>query len=280
MKSRIVTAFLIASAITRPAPADELLAKVTLEQLETAPMPEGVTIETKMMEGVPGATIRNTQAGAVSVQLVEVPLGIAKAMRYSYEAEVASDSLAGQAYLEMWMVVKGQAYFSRALNDTFSGSQTARMTATPFFLKADEPAEAARLGIRFEGPGTITIREMELWDRGTPNTFGLPPGMLGGIAGSAIGIFSGVWGGLAAYLIGRGRARGFVLGVTAAGAVAGAIMLSAGVAAWMLGARWEIYYSAMLMGVIVTPVYGAMYASFYARYRQAEQRRMLAMDLQ
>lgn len=270
---------LIAAACAWTAAADERLGTVTLEQLEAASMPAGVVLEATLADGEAVATVRNTQAGAVSVQLAEIPLGLSRAMHLSYEAEISSEAVAGQAYLEMWAVVKGQAYFSRALNDPFQGDQPARRSSTPFFLKADEPVDAARLGVRFEGPGTITIARMALWDRGTGPLFGFQPGTVGGATGAAVGILSGIWGCLTSYLVARGRARGFVLGLSAVVATAGLLSLAGGAAAWMLGTEWELCYTAGLLGAIVTPIYGGMYFTFRARYQQAEQRRMLAMDM-
>ncbi len=275
MKTWICT-LALAAAMAWPVAADELLRKLTLEQLAAASMPAGVQIETTLVGREPAAKITNANNGAVSVQLAEIPLGTLENTRLSYEATISSENAAQPAYLELWAVIQGQAYFSRALNDSFTGTQADRPTSTHFFLKRGEIAEAARLGIRFEGPGSVTMSGIELWKR---DSGGLRPGMWGGILGSIFGISAGIWGSVASYYVSRGRARGFVLGMTATFATAGLIVLLFGALLWLRGAAWDLWFTCVLVGSIVAIVESAAYYTLRARFQQSEERRMLAMDM-
>lgn len=275
MKTHLGIFVVIFAALTWPADAEHLLATLTLEQLQATEMPEGVQIESKLVDGLPTATITNTNESAISVQLAEIPLAGFDGTRLSYEANLAPENAAKPAYLELWVVVKGEAYFSRALNDTFTGTQPARSTSTPFFLNGGEPAEAARLGIRFEGPGSVTMSGIELWEREKI----MGPGIWGGILGGIVGVSAGIWACVASYCVSRGRARGAVLGVTATVALLGLVALLYGAFAWFRGAEWELWYTCAMLGGIVAIVEAGAYFSLRSRYQQSEERRMLAMDM-
>ncbi len=270
-----ILATAITAVLTWPAAADELVTKLTAEQLQTAVMPDGVQLEVTFVDGEPVATVSNTNPNAVSVQFAEITLGPMKGPRLSYDASISSENLARPAYLELWVVVQGEAYFSRALNDAFSGRQTRRRSTTPFFLQGEESPETARLGLRFEGPGTVTVSEIELWQRDT----GALGGTWGGILGSIVGITAGIWGSVASYYVSRGRARGAVLGTTAAFAIAGYVVLLIGGIAWLRGGEWDLWFTCVLLGLIVAIVESSAYCALRARYRQSEERRMMAMDM-
>lgn len=275
MRTRMGILVTLVAALAWPVGAEQLLAKLTLEQLQAAAMPTGVQFEAKLVDGEPTATITNTNESAVSVQLAEISLDKFEVTRLSYEAQLSSENATKPAYLELWTVVKGQAYFSRALNDTFTGNQSPRRTSTPFFLTGGEPAEAARLGIRFEGPGSVTVSGIELWEREKM----MGPGIWGGILGGIVGVSAGIWACVASYCVSRGRARGTVLGLTAGAALLGLVALLYGAFAWFRGAEWELWYTCAMLGGIVAIVEAGVYFSLRSRYQQSEERRMLAMDM-
>lgn len=259
--------------------ADQLLSKLSVEQLQAASMPEGVQFEISNVDGQSTAMITNTRQEGVSVQLSEVPLGSLEATRLSYEAILGSQEATQPAYLELWVIVKGEAYFSRALNQALTGTQPMRGTSTPFFLKAGEVADSARLGLRFEGPGTLAIRGIELWKRDSGNFGGARIGTLSGILGSIVGVSAGIWGALGSYYVSRGRGRRVILGTTAALATTGFTVFLYGAVAWMKGAEWDFWFTCVLLGGIVGLVEINTYVAWRTRYRQSEERRMLAMDM-
>jgi hypothetical protein len=251
-------------------------AAITADQLAAFVPPDGITAEAVEVEGDPGLRLTNTRSEPVSVTVVELPVHDPAAKHFLYAAEMSSENLAGSAYLEMYAVVAGNAYFSRALNDRFSGTSAIRMTTTPFFLTGDQAMESARLGVRFEGPGTVTLSQLSL--TGGPAPSGGPthwPGIAGGI----FGLCAGIWGAIAGILGARGRARGPVLAITLLFAIAGAIALTFGLVLLSGRAERTLWFPLVNLGGVALPVFGAAYFVLRHRYREAEERRMMAMDL-
>jgi tRNA A-37 threonylcarbamoyl transferase component Bud32 len=80
-----------------------------------------------------------------------------------YRAQLKSESLAGQAYLEMWCRFPGRGeFFSRGLNDPVAGSTDWNTTQTPFFLKAGEKPDLVKLNLVVDGKGKVGVREVAL----------------------------------------------------------------------------------------------------------------------
>jgi hypothetical protein len=71
--------------------------------------------------------------------------------------------LQGKAYLEMWCRFPGQGeFFSRALNQTYSGSNEWSSTETPFILQQGQKPDLVRLNVVVEGTGTVWIDDIRL----------------------------------------------------------------------------------------------------------------------
>ncbi|MGO8751700.1 MAG: hypothetical protein ACLQNE_37640 [Thermoguttaceae bacterium] len=99
-------------------------------------------------------------------------------------------------------------------------------------------------------------------------------GLIGGIGGSICGILGAMIG----ILGGIGKARRFVLTLTAALIVFGVACLVLGVIAWSLGQPYGVYYLLLLGGIILTAVCGGNLPNLRRRYEQIELRKMAAMD--
>jgi hypothetical protein len=97
---------------------------------------------------------------------------------------------------------------------------------------------------------------------------------VGAIAGSICGLLCGLIG----LLTGLGKARRFVLVLTAAMTVFGAVCLIVGIVAVSLRQPYEVYYPLLLVGVILVAVCGSNIRSLRLRYEQIELRKMAAMD--
>ncbi|MBX3178148.1 MAG: hypothetical protein KF886_12355 [Candidatus Hydrogenedentes bacterium] len=253
-----------------------LLARIGEADLTSFEAPDAIESDLIDSGGIPALRLTYTGGESISVTIAEVPLTAPLPGRLVYEAEMACESTAGGACLEMHVVSGGQAYFSRALNDRFSGTQAFRPTSAPFFFKDSDQAEAARLGVRFEGPGTVTIRNLALWEADSTWPIGAWAGVVFGILGAA----GGIWGGVAGMLASRGRGRRGVLAGTAAFAVLGALMMLAGLILWSAGATWDAWYPTAYGGGLIGAIFGIGYIMIRRRYAEAEQRRMEAMDLQ
>lgn len=293
MKAALMTMILIAGtwgcAVAEMTPAE-----VTREQLESFIPPEGIDATVTERDGAPVIALTNTNTDPISVTLVALPMGGIENTQIVYTASMSSTDMVGSAYLELYAVIGGAAYFSRALNDPFTGTTPMRETSAPFFLQAGQPMEAARLGVRFEGPGTVLLSHLRLVDTG------LKPGMAGdgqrlaahagklgqnvggwaGIAGAALGTFTSLWACLALYLALKGRGRTAVLGFTMAVAIAGVAVLIGGLWAWTEAAVWALWYPLVLLGSIAAINYAIGYLVLRYCYGRAEERRMHALDLQ
>ena len=81
--------------------------------------------------------------------------------RLVYQAQVKSD-LDGQAYLEMWAHIDGQAYFSRGLNATISGRSDWKQIQTPFMFQRGQRPEKITLNLVINGKGTVWIDDIRL----------------------------------------------------------------------------------------------------------------------
>jgi hypothetical protein len=99
------------------------------------------------------------------------------------------------------------------------------------------------------------------------------------IFGTALGIMGGVLGSLAGTLAPRGKAKPLVMGLFGLTLVACALMLAAGVIAFLGGQPYGIWYGLGLPGALGLLVMGGLMPVVQMRYREAEQRRLTARDL-
>ena len=99
------------------------------------------------------------------------------------------------------------------------------------------------------------------------------------IPGTSVGIIGGVLGSLAGVFAPRGRAKSLVLSGHLLMIVVSAILLIAGVVAFVQGQPYGVWYGLGLPGLIGMIVFGALYPVVLKRYREAEARRLTALDL-
>lgn len=80
-----------------------------------------------------------------------------------YEAKVKSESLNGQALLEMWCVFKDKSeFFSRGFDSVISGTSEWKTIKTVFNLRKGEMPEQIKLNIMVNGVGTVWIDDIRL----------------------------------------------------------------------------------------------------------------------
>lgn len=83
--------------------------------------------------------------------------------RLIYRAKVRTESIEGQAYLEMWCQFNGKgAFFSRGLQTPLTGTMDWTTAETPFFLKKGENPDNVKLNIVINGTGTVWIDDVRL----------------------------------------------------------------------------------------------------------------------
>ncbi len=103
--------------------------------------------------------------------------------------------------------------------------------------------------------------------------------LYGAIGGSACGVLGGVVGTLAGRLAPQGKGRGLILGLMYLGLVFGVANLALGVIAVTQHQPYAIWYPFVLLGVILTLVFGLLLPMVKRVYAQVELRKIEADKL-
>jgi len=178
---------------------------------------------------------------------------------YAITGSVACDGVEGDAYLEMWSEFPdGSRYFSRTLDSRgptskLTGTADSRAFALPFFLEPGAP-RPVRLEVNVVMPaaGRVVVRELRFGSgedvTATPGAWwsDRTAGWIGGIAGSAVGVF----GALVGTLTSLRRGRRFVIGGLVALAAVGFVLLVVGLVALASGQPYAVWYPLLLLGVL------------------------------
>ncbi len=259
-----------------------VLKEIQIEQVPTIPK----NIKNKVNMRVESVNENDSQKAlrieyneeeTLSILLYEVPLSNIENCVLEYQANIKSENMTNKAYLEMHCVLKGQAFFSRALNQAVSGSTDWRQSSTPFFLKEGEKSTKAILGIRMEAPGIVFIRNLKLIKK--EDAFFNAYGTWEWIPGALLGVLGGLYGGFAGWLASRGRARQLINGMGLFMITISVILLITGIILLILGKSWDMWYSFLLPGVLGTIIFPPIIKNITRQYQEAELRRMEALDM-
>jgi len=106
------------------------------------------------------------------------------------------------------------------------------------------------------------------------------PNQYAWIPGTVYGVAVGVLGAIVGVLAQRGRAREFVVKAWLAAWLVGVALAAVGIVALLNGQPWGIWYGFLLPGGIGAAVVGGNYFVIAKRYRDIEQRRFAARDLE
>jgi len=108
-------------------------------------------------------SIRIESAGPLVIQLYSIDDVSVEGTQVVYEANVKSERLNGQAYLEMWCVFKDKGeYFSRGFDSVISETSDWKTIRTVFNLKKGEMPDQIKLNIVVNGIGTVWIDDIHL----------------------------------------------------------------------------------------------------------------------
>lgn len=107
-----------------------------------------------------------------------------------------------------------------------------------------------------------------------PNLYAWIPGTL---YGALLGM---VGGGVCGMLCAAGRAKRLVMAILSFFLVTGLLLLVTGITALCLGQPYGIWYGLLMPGVLGTILLPVMIPAIRQRYREAEERRMKAADLE
>jgi hypothetical protein len=227
--------------------------------------------------------------GPVTLPLLTIERPGIRTERYALRGRVKYERVAPGSYLELWSYLPEGAFFSRSLGEggpmrRLDGSSGWRPFMLPFVNRAGgSPPQKLALNLVLTGAGHVEIGPVELVQfapeqnplGGSSRSWSTPgAGILGGVAGSALGILGAVIG----WLSSAGRAKGFVLNTLKAMAWVGLGALFGGAVAFLRGQPYEVYYSLLLIGGISTALGFSLPRSLSKRYEDLELRRMQALD--
>lgn len=245
-------------------------------------LPESVSVSFRPADVDAPAMLRVDCAtrAPLSVPLFRVPMTAGAGVDFVATGTLRAEDVQGNAYQELWCTLPGgESYFSRALDTAMTGTTGWATHRTPFFLEEEQTAESVTVGVRFEGTGTVYVRQLALQTM-PGGLAGLlrQPGGLGGLLGAAVGILGGLWGAMAGALAPSGKARRPVMGTGYVLLLAGIALALAGLAMLITGTPCHQWYAFMLAGGILTVVLGVVLPVVSRRYREAEARHMQQVD--
>ena len=281
--SGLVTTLLMVSSWLAAGQPSELATYSGDRLPESMPrFPDGVTVSVDAADAAEGAgayRIQHEGSKPVSVTLHEVPLTDTEDCVLVYEAMMRCSDVTGRAYLEMLCVFEGRGeFFSRALDDTFTGTCGWRKTRTPFFLKKGQRPTKVRLGVRFEGPGVVWLDGIAL-KRAARGGLGAANQGREWIPATLLCVLLALWGTLAGICGSLGRGRRMILASAVLFLITSAGMLAVGVSLLAAHRPYAVWYPWLLPGGVGMLVTGVLIPVVRRAYRVSEDRRMAAMDL-
>jgi hypothetical protein len=122
-----------------------------------------IQTDTAVKSGSP-ASVRIETLWPVTVCLAQVDGLDVETAALVYQGRVKTD-IVGAAYLELWVEVGGQEYFSRGMDNAIEGSSDWKTLQTPFFLRKGQKAQKATLNIVINGHGTVWVDSLVLLKR-------------------------------------------------------------------------------------------------------------------
>jgi hypothetical protein len=263
-------------------PGEEILRELTWSELKKAGQlsvgeiqPPGAGAQHESLR------IENPANEPKTVTLLDLKSPGVTALRFGFEGSVRHEDVRGKSYLEMWSYfADGGPSFSRTLGDAgvmrhLEGTSDWRPFVLPCF--SDEtiglPTRLV-VNVVFVDRGTVYLSHVRLFQLRdgwwTDQQAGLIGGVGGGIAG-LLGALIGILGGL-------GKARRFVISLTATVTAAGVASILVGLIAVAVGQPLAVSYPLLLGGTICAAVCGGNLPQICRRYEQIELRKMAAMD--
>jgi hypothetical protein len=243
-------------------------------------------VKGQVVSGGPAGTqeqlkIENASGQFQSVTLLDWTNPGVQSYRYEVEGMVRYENVTAKSYLEMWsQFANGGEYFSRTLAESgplqyLEGSSDWRRFTLPFSSdKANGYPVRIVVNVVLSADGTVYLSPIRLVQNRDSWWTDQAGGWIGGIAGGLVGVLGGMIGVLAGF----GKARRFVLALTAGLTLLGAVSLIVGATAWALGQPYAVYYPLLLGGAILALVCGFNLPALRRRYQQMELQKMAAMD--
>lgn len=237
--------------------------------------------EAKGPDGNPAIEVQSGANGSLTQLMVcDSP---AISFQYVVRGQVKYEGVTGDGYLELWNDFGDKGvYFSRTLADggglkKLNGTSDWRAFELPFYAERGMQPRRLTLNLVLPGAGKVTVSNglilAPISSSGEWWTM-QQAGLVGGLVGALCGVLGCMIGLLAAF----GKLRNLTMATFGAGLILGAGSLVAGVIAVCLGQPYHVYYPLLLLGLINTIVLGFNLPAISRRFRDAEIRRMQAVD--
>jgi hypothetical protein len=131
------------------ASADEVLTKT------------GVAFDAKSRDGNGAVVIDSTKP--TTVRLFELSGLAFDTKQLIYRAQIRTEDVEGQVYLEMWCSLPGRGeFFSRALHAPLTGTTGWTTQETPFFFERGQVPSTVKLNVVVEGRGKVWVDDVVL----------------------------------------------------------------------------------------------------------------------
>ncbi len=151
------------AAMSRKAAIEVIeLRQFALDDTEGLITRSGVGID-KMISSDGNGSLRIDATEPTTIHLFETGDIDIEAARLIYQAEVRTENVEGQVYLEMWchFPAKGE-FFSKGLMTPLTGTTNWTNLETPFLLKKGENPDNIKLNLVITGKGTVWIDDVRL----------------------------------------------------------------------------------------------------------------------
>ena len=158
--SILVLLFLFISCSIQTKPTE--LKHFPIDDLKGMVAQSGVQLD-KTVSSDGNGSIKIVAAGPVVIPLYNIDDIRVEDTQLIYEARIKSESLNGQAYLEMWCVFKNKGeYYSRGFDSAIAGTTEWKTIKTIFLLRKNEMPDQIKLNVVVNGVGTVWIDDIHL----------------------------------------------------------------------------------------------------------------------
>lgn len=266
MRALVISGLLLVFVCNR-APGEELMATITFGELLHADSSGGTLVKAFKDGNDAGVEITHTSPDERSFMLAGVFSDDLEMTRVVYSAIMSSRELLKPASLELHAVISGQPVHIRSAGSELVGTQPPRPVEVQISLRRGEVLERVRLGVHFDGPGTVILQKLELWNLGPEGLFDGPlRGIAGVITAGILVLVCGLWGLVWYVVAAREEGPRIMLNTTLFLASASGVTLAAGTVAWNQNLPQVPWQPVVLLGTAGTAIFGVGYLLLQWRY--------------
>ncbi|MDJ0611629.1 MAG: hypothetical protein QNJ67_21830 [Kiloniellales bacterium] len=102
-------------------------------------------------------------SGAQNLRLFEFQPPVLERCMITYRAQIKTEDLRGDAYLELWCRFPGRGeFFSKGLDHAVTGTNDWASYEVPFYLKKGQSPDLLKLNVVCKGAGRLWIKDVEI----------------------------------------------------------------------------------------------------------------------